>query len=170
MRAGRWFPLDACDEAFFTSAPHVYRFPMDLPVAPERVWESLISPDSVADWTPLLRSIEWTSDLGLGATRTVVLPLHAVTLREYFFRWEEGRRLSFHGVEANRPLLRRFAEDYLVEPRDGGARLTWTFALEGNRASAPLLKALNPANGLVFRRMAYGAKSYFAPYAVSKTS
>lgn len=163
----RWFPLEPCDEGFFTSAPHVYRFPMELPVPPAQVWESLVSPNSVADWTPLLRSIEWTSDLGLGATRTVVLPLRAVTLREYFFRWEDGARFSFHGVEANRPLLRRFAEDYVVEPSAGGSRFTWTFALEGTRASSPLLKVLTPANALAFRQMAYGAKSYFAPRATS---
>jgi len=163
----RWFRLEPVDEGFFASAPYVYRFPMDLPVSPERVWQSLISPNSVADWTPLLRSIEWTSDLGLGATRTVVLPLRAVTLHEYFFRWDAGSRFSFYGVEANRPLLRHFAEDYLIEPHGGVTRLTWTFALAGTRATAPLLRVLNPANAVTFRKMAYGAKSYFAPHATT---
>jgi carbon monoxide dehydrogenase subunit G len=134
---------------------------MRLPVPPEQVWAALVSPNSVADWTPLLRSIEWTSPLGEGATRTVVLPLRALTLHEYFFRWEEGRRYSFYASEADRPLLSRLAEDYLVEPDGDGTRFTWTFALEGNRASRWPMKGLHPGNALLLRRMAYGAKSYF---------
>jgi carbon monoxide dehydrogenase subunit G len=156
-----WFDLLPCDESYFDTAPHVYRYPMRLPVPPEQVWAALVSPNSVADWTPLLRSIEWTSPLGEGATRTVVLPLHALTLHEYFFRWEEGRRYSFYASEADRPLLSRLAEDYLVEPDGDGTRFTWTFALEGNRASRWPMKGLHPGNALFFRRMAYGAKSYF---------
>jgi len=159
----RWFAMRPCDASYFDSAPHVYRFPMQLPVPPEGVWESLTAPNSVADWTPLLHSISWTSDLGLGATRTVVLPLHALSLHEYFFRWEEGRRFSFYATEGNRPLFGRLAEDYLVEPFGGGTRFTWTFALEGNRGSRLPLRVLHPGNALLFRRMAYGAKGYFAP-------
>lgn len=158
----RWYPLDPCAESFFTDAPHVYRNSMHLPVPASRVWESLVSANSVADWTPLLRSIEWTSDLGLGATRTVVMPLRAMTFHEYFFLWDEGRRFSFYALEANRPLLRRFAEDYLVEPDGDGSRFTWTFALEGNRMSRASLKLTNAANALLFRRIAHSAESYFA--------
>jgi carbon monoxide dehydrogenase subunit G len=157
----RWYPLAPGDESFFATAPHVYRYAMDLPVAPARVWESLTSPHSVADWTPLLQSIEWTSELGLGATRTVVLPMRALTIHEYFFVWDEGRRFSFYGLEANLPLLHRMGEDYLVEPNGSGTRFTWTFALEGTQLSAPLLKVLNPANALMFRQMAHSAKGYF---------
>jgi Polyketide cyclase / dehydrase and lipid transport len=160
----RWYPLGACDGSFFTTAPHVYRYSMHLPVPTTRVWDSLTSPNSVADWTPLLKSIEWTSSPGVGATRTVVLPFRALTFHEYFFRWEEGARFSFYALEANRPVLRRFAEDYLVEPDAGGSRFTWTFALEGNRLSGPTLKATNAPNALLFRRIAHGAQSYFAAH------
>jgi hypothetical protein len=162
----RWYPLESCDESYFDNAPHIYRFVQDLPVSPERVWESLVSEHSVADWSPLLRSLEWTSPrpLGVGATRTVVLPLRAITVREHFFRWEEGRRYSFHGIEANRPLLNRIAEDYLVEESATGCRFTWTFALEGTPKTRLLVTALSPANALSFRQMAYGAKGYFAKH------
>jgi hypothetical protein len=160
----RWFQLAACTETYFDTAPHIYRYAIELPVPAPRVWESLVAPNSVADWTPLLRSIRWTSDLGLGATRTVVMPLNALTMHEYFFRWDEGRRFSFCGVEANRPLFGRMAEDYLVEPNGAGCRFTWTFALEGNRGSRLPLKALNAGSALLFKRMAFGAKSYFADH------
>jgi carbon monoxide dehydrogenase subunit G len=160
----RWFPLAPCDASYFTTAPYVYRYTMDLPVPPERVWQSLTSANSVADWTPLLKSIAWTSDLGLGATRTVILPARALTIHEYFFRWEDGRRFSFHGREANRPLFGRMAEDYLVEESEGGTTFTWTFALEGTRATSLLMKALSPGNRILFGRMAHGAEGYFAAH------
>lgn len=158
----RWYPLEPCDATYFDTAPHVYRYTRELPVPPARVWTSLTSPNSVADWTPLLKSIEWTSGLGLGATRTVVLPARALTLHEYFFAWDEGRRFSFHGVETNRPLLRRMAEDYVVEPAGDGTRFTWTFALEGRPRTRRLLRVLNAGNALMFGRMAHGATGYFA--------
>jgi hypothetical protein len=116
----------------------------------------------VADWTPLLKSIEWTSPLGVGATRTVVMPGNSAALHEYFFRWEEGRRHSFYATEANRPLFGALAEDYLVEPTPSGCRLTWTFAMEGNRGTALPFRLLNGANRLFFRQMAHGAKTHFA--------
>jgi carbon monoxide dehydrogenase subunit G len=161
----RWYPLAPCDDAFFTTAPHVYRYTHELAVGPERVWESLTSAHSVADWTPLLKSIEWTSPrpLGIGSTRTVVLPMHALTMHEHFFLWDEGRRFAFYGIEANRPLVQRFAEDYRVEPSGSGARFTWTFALEGTRSTKPLLRVLDRANALAFKKMAGGAPAYFAP-------
>ena len=160
----RWHDLEPVDEAFFRTAPHVYSFVQELPVTPERVWESLVSDHSVADWTPLLHSIEWTSPrpLGVGSTRTVVLPGKALTIHEYFFLWEEGRRFSFYGVDASLPLFSRFAEDYVVEPSGTGTRFTWTFALDGTGMSRPLLSVLSPANRLNFRTMAHGAKGYFA--------
>jgi hypothetical protein len=159
-----WYPLESCDESYFTTAPHVYTYAQDLPVSPERLWECLVSESSVAPWSPMLRSIEWTSPrpLALGATRTVVLPIKALTIHEYFFRWNEGHRYSFYGVEADRPLLGRIAEDYLVEAGPKGCRFTWTFALEGTKKTQRLVKLLSPGNALAFGRMAHGAKGYFA--------
>ena len=59
-------------------------------------------------------------------------------------------------------LLRRFGEDYVIEPRNGGARLTWTVAIEpapGLRRLAPIT---GPVNNLAFGRMARSGRSYFA--------
>lgn len=160
----RWYPLAPCDDSYFSSAPHIYRYTHELPASPERVWESLVSDNSVADWSPLLKSVEWTSPrpLGVGTTRTVVLPGRGMTVHEHFFRWDEGHRYSFYGTEANRPLLGRLAEDYIVEPSGTGTRFTWTFALEGTPRTKLLVKALSPVLGLNFGQMAAGSKGYFA--------
>jgi uncharacterized protein YndB with AHSA1/START domain len=160
----RWYPLEPCDESFFHTAAHVYRFPVDLPVPPERVWESLVAPNSIADWGPMVKSVEWTSPrpFGVGTSRTVVLPGGGMTVHEQYFLWDEGHRHSFFVREANRPLLHRMAEDYVVEARPGGSRLTWTFALEGGPKTRLLLTALSPGNKLLFGKMASSAKGYFA--------
>lgn len=162
----RAYPMQPVDESFFTTAPHVYRFEQQLDVSPERVWESLASDHSVADWTPLLHSIEWTSPrpFGVGTTRTVVLPAKAITIHEYFFRWEEGHRFSFYGVDANLRLFGKFAEDYIVEPSGSGTRFTWTFALEGTSKTRLAMKAMSPINKANFGAMAHGAKGYFAKH------
>jgi uncharacterized protein YndB with AHSA1/START domain len=160
----RWYPLEPCDETFFQTAPHIYRFEVDLPVPPARVWESLTSDNSFADWGPLAKSVQWTSPrpFGVGTSRTVVLAGAAMTVHEQYFRWDEGQRHSFYVREANRPLLRRMAEDYVIEERPAGSRLTWTFALEGTARTSLLVKALSPGNRLLFGRMANSAKGYFA--------
>lgn len=74
------------------------------------------------------------------------------TLEEHFYRWEEGRRATFHVVGVTRPVLNALAEDFLLEPTaSGGTRLTWTFALDPKlpvprlvrKLLGPLLRAGN---------------------------
>jgi carbon monoxide dehydrogenase subunit G len=161
-----WHALEPADESFFSTAPHRYRFEIDLDVPPERVWESLQSDESLAAWGPAVRSVRWTSPrpFGVGTTREVALPLGTITVRERFFVWDEGKRYSFYVVEANRPMLKRFAEDYVVEPRPGGSRLTWTVAQEAQPKYRRLVAAGSPVTKLAFGRMASSAKPYFAKH------
>jgi Polyketide cyclase / dehydrase and lipid transport len=160
----RWHTLEPADEAFFKTAPHLYRFVVDLSVPPERVWESLQSDESVTAWGLGVQSLRWQNPrpFGVGTTREVVLPLHAMTLREKFFIWDEGNRYSFYVAEANRPLIRRFAEDYVVEARAGGTRFTWTIALEPQPRYKRIVDLGRPVNKLAFGQLARGAKAYFA--------
>jgi hypothetical protein len=162
----RWYPLEPCDETFFDTAPYVHRYPVELDVAPERVWESLTSDRALAAWGLGLHSLRWTSPrpFGIGTTREVVLPGKAMAVREKFFRWEDGHRKSFHAVAADRPLLRRFAEDYLVEPTRGGSRFTWTIAMEPAQRYGLLVRISDPANRLLFRSVPTRARAYFAKH------
>lgn len=159
-----WYDLEPVDETFFDTATHVHRSPVELPVPPQRVWESLTSDRALADWGLGLARLEWTSPrpFGVGTTREVVLPLHAMAVKERFFRWDEGRRKSFYGVAANRPLLRSFAEDYLVEETPRGCRFTWTIAVEPKPRTRLLLRAADPLNALLYRAVPIRAKAYFA--------
>lgn len=161
-----WHALEPADDSIFTSAPIIYRFPIRLAVPPARVWESLTSDRCVADWSPAVRKVEWTSPrpYAVGTTREVTLVASAIRVRERFFRWEEGSRYSFHGYEANRPVLRRLAEDYVVEADGTGSLLTWTVAIDPAPKLAPVMKVLAPVNRLPFADLARGAKRYFAKH------
>lgn len=165
MLAGmaRWHDLEAADESFFTTAPHVYRFPLELSVSPERVWESLTSDGSLGDWG-LGVKLSWMSPrpFGVGTSRQVVMPGGSMTLNERFFLWDEGKRYAFYVESANRGFLRRFAEDYLVEKTATGSRFTWTIAIEPQPKFARLVSLGGPLNKLSFSMTPRAAKKYFA--------
>jgi hypothetical protein len=160
----RWHSLQPVDESFFTTAPIVHRYPVRLAVPPERVWESIASQRSLADWGLGVRRLTWTTPrpYGVGTTREVVLPLAAMTVREQFFRWDEGKGYSFFVTEANRPGVRRFAEDYVIEPDGSGSVFTWTIALDPAPRLVRVMRLLDPVNRVAFGSVARAAKRYFA--------
>lgn len=159
----KWFPLEQADETFFDTAPYVHRYPVDLPVPPQRVWEALTSDGSLGAWQLPVRRLTWTSPrpFGVGTTREVILSGNTFGIRERFFRWEEGVRMSFSATECSRPLLRRFGEDYLVEERHGGSRFTWTIALDPAPKARGLFRASDPLNRIAFRAVPRAARKYF---------
>jgi hypothetical protein len=160
----RWHRLERPDSSVFTEAPHAYRYPARFAAPPERVWESLVSDESVKAWGLGVRSLRWTSPrpFGVGTTREVVLPLGVMSLREEFFRWDEGRGYSFYVREANRPGLRRFAENYELVPDGDGTLFTWTIALDPTPRLAPVLKLLAPINKAGFAQLVRAGRKYFA--------
>ena len=127
-----WFKTEPVDETFFDRAPFRLVHSFDIPRPAAEVWDELTQ-DNALSWCRILDDISWTSPrpFGVGTTRTATSLRGTNVLRERFFRWEEGRRMSFHTVEVSAPMFRRFAEDYLVEPTsDTSCRLTWTIAVE----------------------------------------
>jgi carbon monoxide dehydrogenase subunit G len=161
-----WHRLESVDDSFFVTADHRYEFPIDLDVPPERVWESIASDESVGAWGLGVQSLHWTSPrpFGIGTTREVKLPLGIMTVRERFFVWDEGKRYAFEVYEANRGFYRRFAENYVIEPRGNGSRLTWTIAVEPQPKLRRLVDLGRPLNRLAFGQFARGARSYFAKH------
>ena len=159
-----WRTLEPADSSIFGAAPLVYRFPARLPVPPERVWESLASDRSMWDWGVGVKRLTWTSPrpFGVGTTREVVLPLGAMSLREYFFRWDEGKGFSFYVTESNRPGFVRFAEDYIIEPDGDGCVFTWTIALEPKPALLRVMRLAGPLNKMAFGQVPRAAKKYFS--------
>ena len=159
-----WHALSPADASFFTTAPIVHSYPVDLPVSPERVWQQISSDESLSAWGLGVR-LRWTSPVrDIGATREVVLPLRTMSLRERFFRWDEGEGYSFFVEEANRPLFTRFAEDYVIDKIATGARFTWTIAFEPHPRLLRLFKLTDPINKIGFSLTPRAGKRYFAKH------
>ena len=157
--------LESVDAEFFTTAPHLLTYVKYFAASPEKVWESLVSDESLAAWGPSIKQVTWHSarPFGVGATREVVLAPGLARVQETFFRWEEGHRYSFYVNQANIPALRRMAEDYLVEPDGAGrTKFTWIVALEPQPLFAVPFKAVAPVLKVAFGRMASDGEKYFA--------
>jgi hypothetical protein len=129
----KWFKTEPVDESFFDTAPVRLKKTFEIDRPASEVWDELTG-EHPLHWCRILGDgINWTSDrpFGVGTTRTVSALKGANKFREYFFRWEEGRQQSFYVLEASGPLVKRFAEDYLVEPvTDTSCRFTWIVAYE----------------------------------------
>lgn len=157
--AGPWFRCEAADESFFESAPMRLRgvFETGLPAA--EVWAELTS-ERPLHWCRILSEVSWTSPrpFGVGTTRAVKALWGASLLRERYFRWEEGRRHSFAVEETTNPMIRRLAEDYLVEPSGGGgSRFTWSIAVEPRAWARPA----NPLNRRILLSLFHDTDRHF---------
>ncbi|OBG22477.1 polyketide cyclase [Mycolicibacterium celeriflavum] len=159
----RWYPLAPADADFLVSAPHVFRYEKRFAAAPEQVWESMVSDDSLAAWGPSVKSVTWTSPrpFGVGTTREAV-PAGGATLRERYFRWDEGHQNSFYVYESTLPLFKRFAEDYIVEADGGHTRFTWVVAIEPKKAMSLPVKVLSPLLKAGLERIPRDGQKYFA--------
>ncbi|HYI81222.1 MAG TPA: SRPBCC family protein [Thermoleophilaceae bacterium] len=137
------YPTRADRDAIFETAPMVIPVTVELDASPAQVWDALGS-DQMWSWFPPLDRLRWLTGRPLqeGAVRTIRVA-RLFTLEEHFYRWEEGRRATFHVVGVTRPVLDALAEDFLLEPTaGGGTRLTWTFAVDPKLPGARLVASL----------------------------
>ncbi|OBF23333.1 SRPBCC family protein [Mycobacterium sp. ACS4331] len=158
----RWFALEPADARFLDTAPHIFRYEKHYDAPPEQVWESLQSDESLAAWGNSVSSVTWTSPRPFGVGSSRVVALGPSQVREHFFRWDEGQGYSFYVTEANAPLFRRFAEDYVVLPDGTGTRFIWKVAIEPRHALRLPFKALAPVLRAAFGRLASDGGKYFA--------
>lgn len=152
----RWFSLTPTDDAFFSSAPVRTTKVLDTAVSVERLWEAITADDALVSWSPGVTKVSWLTPrpFGVGTRREVTIAGLA-TVREHFYRWEEGSRKSFYVPESNRPGISRFAEDYVVEATASGSRLTWIVAVEP-KGPAFLAKLAAPVVSLAIGSAAHG--------------
>ena len=130
---------------------------MNKPAA--AVWAELTE-DNPLSWCRILQRIEWTSPrpFGVGTTRTARALGGSLVIDEEFFRWEEGRRKSFHVLEASLPMFSSLAEDYLVESTsESSCAFTWTVAFEPKTAARPL----NPGNKLLLSSLFNATRRHY---------
>jgi len=164
----RWYPLAATDDEFLQTARFRLVHVVNAPTDTDHVWSVLTADDALVSWARLITASEWTSSrpFGVGTTRTVTLGHGAAALRERFYRWDEGRRMTFTAESARRPGFRRFAEDITLEPSLDGTRLTWTFAMDTTPGFAPFLALTLP----ILRRVTRGWANALADKALNDTA
>jgi hypothetical protein len=81
------------------------------------------------------------------------------TIRERYFAWEEGHRKSFYVTQANVPLFRSLAEDYVVEPvGESSCRFTWTIAV----APRTFAKPATPLNRRLLESLFSDTRRHYA--------
>ena len=163
MSAGEFrFRLEPVDETYFETAPFRWRHVMDLPVGADEVWRQLTLRRPLT-WNRALSDIVFDGDppYRLGARRNIQA-LHVLRLREYFFRWDDGRRMySFYGTSASLPVLQSFAEDYVVDETASGCTFTWTFAATPKRGLGTVMRAGRPLNDAFFNSFANDTRKHF---------
>lgn len=154
-----WFSTQPVEESFFDTAPLRLRATFDITRPASKLWADLTAENPLA-WCQILQSVTWTSPrpFGVGTTRIVRSLGGASILNEFFFRWEDERRMSFYAVESSTPLFRRFAEDYLVEPMsETSCRFVWTIAIEPR----PVLRIGNPVNKLLLSTLFRDTRKHY---------
>lgn len=159
----RWFPLSPADDDFLASAPAITTQVLDVPVPAATLWAALAADDAVVSWGPGATACRWTGGkpYGVGTVREVTVA-GVVTVREHFYRWDEGKRMTFFVAESTRPGIRRMAEDYVVEETATGSRLTWTVAMEVAHLAGPTAIVLKPVLGLAIGSMVSGLRKQLA--------
>ncbi|HEY9393751.1 SRPBCC family protein [Nocardioides sp. NBC_00850] len=155
----RWYPLDPADDDFLRTARTVTTKVLDVDVPVETLWEALAADDAVVSWGPGATKTRWVGPrpYGVGTVREVTMG-GVATVREKFYRWDENERMTFAVAESNRPGIRRFAEDYVVESTPTGSRLTWTVALEVAKASGPTAPIVRAVLSLAVGSMTNGLR------------
>lgn len=132
--------LRVVDPTFLDTAPIRDHLVQTLPVSAAAAFRCFEDGDAWGEWIPAIESVTWTSPkpYGVGTTRTVSLTKGGID--EEFFIWEEGKRMAFFFVGADLPLIKAFAEDYVLTPRgDDQCELRWNWAL----AAGPLGRVFN---------------------------
>jgi hypothetical protein len=133
--------LEPIDDSFFDTAPTVVPVVVELPNAPEQVWEALGS-DEMWSWAPVIDQLTWLTPrpLAEGCVRRLRLA-HLATLEEEFYRWEAPHRATFRVTKVSRKLFSGLAEDFVLDPLPGGGtKLTWTMAIAPTLALPGFMK------------------------------
>lgn len=145
------FSTAATDERFLTDAPKRYEQTFAIPRPAAQVWEDLTA-DAPLSWCRALgpKGVTWTSPrpFGVGTTRQARVLKGLLVVQERYFAWDEGHRQAFAATAVNLPLVKRLAEEHVLEP-DGpdACTLRWLIAVQPTAAGRPG----GPLNAAIFR-------------------
>lgn len=124
-----------------------------IPAGTAATFRCLLDADAWPVWLVPVTKVVWTSPqpFGVGTTRDISGPTG--TTSEYFFAWEEGRRMSFYFSKGVLPAVAAFAEDYeLVSTGEESCDLVWRYAFECPGAFRAFQAIIAGAFGRVAKR------------------
>ncbi|MUM19771.1 SRPBCC family protein [Mycobacterium sp. CBMA271] len=142
------FAVPMADDSAFDSAAIVLRtrHTFDAPIG--QVWAALDS-DRAWSWLPFGCGVRYDEPVRrAGMERemgTVSAPWRFLWIqRERFWRYEPPHRITYSAVAGTWPLLKLWAEDYVLTSVPGGCTLDWTVALTPRFFSWMPLRWLQP--------------------------
>ena len=152
------------DLDFFESAPCRFIGTGVIHQPAERVFATIADdPASWGDWFPgFSRSGRYVSPPphGAGAVRQVAMG--GIRFRETVLAWERPHRWAFGIDEASIPFARALAEDYQVTTEGESSVLRWTFAMDPNSLSRPLVPVMKRMVPAMIGRVAKKLDAYLA--------
>jgi hypothetical protein len=123
--------LAPVDLDFLTTAPVRFTYTEPLPAPASTVFDAISADPSTWTWFPGLADGRYDTPppFGVGTLRSVVMD--GVTYRETLLAWDAPHRWAYRVDESSDATFRALAEDWVIrDAPDGGATLTWTFAVE----------------------------------------
>jgi hypothetical protein len=145
-----WFPLAEADLDWTLRAPFRFDNEAVIDAPPERVFAVLADCDTWPAWFPDFRGATWLTrpPHGTGSSREVRLKL--LSAEERFLAWEAGKHMAFVVTALTLPLVRRFVEDFRLEPAgEGRTRLRWCAYYEPGL----VMRLVHPVARLIFGGM-----------------
>jgi uncharacterized protein YndB with AHSA1/START domain len=145
-----WFYVEPSDESFLSRAPFELNNEAVIAAPPERVFQIFSRGERQAEWFQDFVDQRWTTDEphGVGSRREVELKM--LRVKERFFIWEPGKRLSFSIDAITLPLVTQMAEDLQFEP--SGTDSTW-LRWRAVYEPAPVMRLLHPFARSIFGKM-----------------
>ena len=127
-----FYPYKPVDLNTITTVNFRAKQSIDINCTPEKIMAALSGDSIWTEWVGPLTKVEWQGEkpYGQGSRRTVHLK-GGQTVKEYFFHWQENKRIAFYVEEGTLEGVEVFAEDYqITEISSQQTRLTWTIGLQ----------------------------------------
>jgi hypothetical protein len=142
--------LQAVDLDFFGAAPHRFEYAEPVGASPAAVFAAVSADPSTWSWFPGIEEGSYESGpAGVGTRRWV--RIGGVKYRETILAWDEPHRWAYRVDETSVPLFGALAEDWVVEPADGGtSTLHWVFAFDPLPDTAAALVGARELIGTTF--------------------
>ncbi|MCF2528306.1 SRPBCC family protein [Yinghuangia soli] len=153
---------------FVQTAPKRRAWSADLAASPKQVFAALTDdPDTWKHWFPNFKGGGWLSEApegghGVGARREVRL-VKPVVFHETVMAYEEPTRWAYRIDGLTVPMCHALIEEWLIEPRGTGSRVTWTFAADPMPMIAFTLRFMPWAMSSTFRRAMKNLDRRLAP-------